>query len=108
MKNKNKSLDFGKWKEFRYNLMTENTIPENETDSHTYQLKNGKTLVVDEETGPGMAQEPMVFVTLQVDGKTVRFSDIENLMDPKEAEELKTYLDDVSDSNDASAKNWVM
>ena len=119
MKNNTTGPNMSKWKEFRYNLIKEDIeIDADREDDlrnsfdgpdepHTYQLKNGKTLEIDETNGPGMAGEPMTFTILKIDGKTVHFDDIKHLMEPNDAQELEAYLDEVGDQNAASADNWV-
>lgn len=72
------------------------------------ELTDGRTLVVDVQGGEGMAGEPMEMVFLKVDGKTVRFKDVEHLIKDKEqAKELSHYLDDVAAGNDASARSFT-
>lgn len=119
MKKKTTGPNMSQWKEFRYNLVKESIeidadneeeIPGswNEPDEpFTYQLKNGKTLEIEETDGPGMAGEPMTFSILKVDGKPVQFDAIKSLMDPKDAQELEQYLDEVGGANAASADRWV-
>jgi hypothetical protein len=118
MKNKTTGPNMSQWKEFRYNLIKEDIELDgdhednlrnsfDEPEPFTYQLKNGKTLEIEETDGPGMAGEPMTFTILKIDGKTVHFDDIKHLMEPKDAQELEQYLDEVGGSNAASADNWV-
>lgn len=119
MKNKTTGPNMSQWKEFRYNLVKENIEidADNEEDAQnwmnepeggfSYQLKNGKTLEIEEKDAPGMAGEPATYVFLSIDGKGVRFDDIKYLMRPNDAQELKKYLDETSDSNAASADSWV-
>lgn len=107
---KNSSPNLGKWKDIRYNLLVEQEndwYNEEPNEPHQYTLKNGKVLEVDESGGPGMAGEPMTFITLEIDGKTVHFDDIKHLMQPNDAKYLEQYLNDSGDSNDASARSWV-
>ncbi len=109
---KSKSLNWGKWKEFRYGLMTENYddapgSPEDDPNASTYQLTDGRTLVVSTQDYPGMAGEPMTIVDLSIDGKTVRFQEIKNLLNTKDANELNNFIEDISDDNAENADRWV-
>ena len=119
MKNKTTGPNMKQWKEFRYNLVKENIEIDadreedlqnwmNEPDEpHTYQLKNGKTLEIEEKDAPGMAGEPSTFILLSVDRKRVRFEQIKNLMQPDDAQQLEQWIEETNAQNDASATNWV-
>jgi hypothetical protein len=84
--------------------------PEHGDDENYWEiaLKNGKVLVVDIDSGKGMAGEPMDMVYLKVDGEIVKHDDVKDLIkDPEQAQELDNYLADVAAGNEASAKSWT-
>ena len=116
---KAKGPDINKWKEFRYNLVKEEIEidADNEQDAQnwmnkphevfSYQLKNGKTLEIEEKDAPGMAGEQTAYVFLKIDDKNVRFDDVKQLMQPQDAKELEQYLDEVGNSKAANSDDLV-
>lgn len=71
------------------------------------KLNDGTVAVMEEATGPGMAGEPMSFVRFRVGETVTPLKDLSHLMNPSDEVRIRGYLDDVSNSNHASAVNWI-
>jgi len=74
-----------------------------------YTLTDGRTVTLAEENFPGMAGEP-VYIHIFIDTDTnekLSFNDIEHLLEDEDLIEIRELLDEDSESNASTAKNWV-
>jgi len=76
--------------------------------SMEFKTKDGKKVELREVDGHGMADEPMTFAYLFLDGVLTKFNDIEDLLNSQDALDLKARLDDINDENQASAISYVI
>lgn len=81
---------------------------EGDYEPEVIHLSDGREVIIGEENGPGMAGEPCTYVFLKIDGEPVRLDDIKDLMSAEDYESTRKYLDETSESNEASAISWVI
>lgn len=73
-----------------------------------YNLSDGRTLEVQEHDMPGMAGEPTSYLVYLIDNKPINFSDIQLLLDPKDAAEIENWSNNLSDINHSNAIAWTI
>jgi len=73
-----------------------------------YDLSDGRTLEVQEHDMTGMAGEPCSYLVYLIDGKPINFSDIQSLLNPKDAAEIEDWSNNLSDNNHSNAIAWTI
>lgn len=82
--------------------------PELLSENYVINIKDGRTVIVEEEVIKGMAGEPMTIILYKIGDQFVKLSDFIDLMEIEDRLELDHYLECIRQSNDSSTISFII